>query len=66
MLGLLYLLGNGTTQFLLEFTRADEAPYVGLLRMTQVVALGEALFAGALLLYLWPRRKMVAESVQTQ
>ena len=65
MLGLIYLLGNGTIQFLLEFTRADEAPYIGLLRMTQVAALVEALVAGALLLYLWPRRRMVGKSVRS-
>ena len=62
VLGLLYLFGNGTSQFLLEFARADEAPHIGLLRMTQVAALGEALLAAALLLYFWPRRRMVGES----
>jgi phosphatidylglycerol:prolipoprotein diacylglycerol transferase len=66
VLGLLYLLGNGATQFLLEFTRADEAPHLGLLRVTQVAALGEALLAGALLLYFWPRRKVSNESIQPQ
>jgi phosphatidylglycerol:prolipoprotein diacylglycerol transferase len=56
-LGLVYLLGNGAGHFLLEFTRADEAPYLGLLRVTQVAELAEILVAGALLLYLWVRRR---------
>ena len=63
VLGLLYVLGNGATQFLLEFTRADEAPHLGLMRVTQVVALGEALLALALLLYLWPRRRLLDELI---
>jgi len=55
MLGLLYLFGNGMGHFLLEFTRADEAAYWGLLRVTQVAELVEAVGACALLLYLWLR-----------
>ena len=55
-LALVYLLGNGAGHFLLEFTRADEAPYWGLLRVTQVAELAEIVVAGALLLYLWLRR----------
>jgi phosphatidylglycerol---prolipoprotein diacylglyceryl transferase len=51
-LALLYLLGNGLGHFLLEFTRADDAPYWGLLRWTQVAALAEVGVAIVLLLYL--------------
>jgi phosphatidylglycerol:prolipoprotein diacylglycerol transferase len=56
-LALLYLLGNGLGHFLLEFTRADDAPYWGLLRWTQVAALAEVAVAIALLLYLRYRRR---------
>jgi prolipoprotein diacylglyceryltransferase len=56
-LGLVYLLGNGAGHFLLEFTRADEAPYFGLLRVTQVAELAEILVAGALLLYVYLRSR---------
>jgi len=55
-LGLLYLLGNGAAHFLLEFTRADEATYLGLLRATQAAELVEVVVACAFLLYLWLRR----------
>jgi phosphatidylglycerol:prolipoprotein diacylglycerol transferase len=51
MVALLYLLGNGAGHFVLEFTRADEAFYVGLLRATQVAELAEAILAAGLLLY---------------
>ena len=51
MVALIYLLGNGVGHFLLEFTRADEAVYVGVLRATQVVELAEAMLAAGLLLY---------------
>ncbi|MBC7232692.1 MAG: prolipoprotein diacylglyceryl transferase [Chloroflexi bacterium] len=57
-LGLIYLFSNGIGHFLLEFTRADEAPYLGLLRMTQVAELIEAVIA-VVLLYLWLRRKPI-------
>ena len=52
---LLYLLGNGSGHSLLEFARADEAPYVGLLRTTQIAELAEVGIACVLLLYLWLR-----------
>ena len=55
-LALFYLLGNGLGHFLLEFTRADEAPYWGPLRWTQVAALAEVVLAIGLLLYLWYTR----------
>jgi phosphatidylglycerol:prolipoprotein diacylglycerol transferase len=54
-LGLVYLLGNGAGHFLLEFTRADEAAYLGLLRATQVAELAEVALACLLLCYLWLR-----------
>jgi len=53
---LLYALGNGLGHFLLEFTRADEAPYWGPLRWTQIAALAEAAVAVILLVYLWKSR----------
>jgi phosphatidylglycerol:prolipoprotein diacylglycerol transferase len=56
-LALLYLLGNGLGHFLLEFTRADDAPYWGLVRWTQVAALAEVAVAIVLLLYLRYRRR---------
>ncbi|MBM4431858.1 MAG: hypothetical protein FJ026_16150, partial [Chloroflexi bacterium] len=52
---LLYLLGNGSGHFLLDFTRADDAPYVGLLRATQLAELAEVVIACVLLLYVWQR-----------
>lgn len=58
MLALLYLLGNGLGHFLLEFTRADEAPYWGPLRWTQIVALAEVAIGVILLLYLRHRRRI--------
>lgn len=58
-LGLIYLFSNGFGHFLLEFTRADEAPYWGFLRVTQVAEFIEAMIATALL-YLWFRRKAKA------
>jgi len=57
ILALFYLLGNGIGHFLLEFTRADEVPYLGLLRVTQVAELAETVVGGALLLYLWLRHR---------
>lgn len=59
-LGWIYLFCNGLGHFLLEFTRADEAPYWGFLRLTQVAELIEVIIA-ALLLYLWLRRKTRAQ-----
>lgn len=56
-LGLIYLFINGLGHFLLEFTRADEAPYIGALRITQVAELVEGVIAAALLLYLCLRRR---------
>ena len=56
-LSLLYLLGNGVGHFLLEYTRADEVPHLGLLRFTQIAELVEVVVACALLLYLWLRRR---------
>lgn len=50
---LLYLLFNGLGHFLLEFTRADETSYIGLLRVTQVTELLEVIFSGLLLWYVW-------------
>ncbi len=50
---LLYLFCNGIGHFVLEFTRAEDAPYVGLFRVTQIAELIEVLVAGLLLLYLW-------------
>jgi len=52
----LYLLGNGAGHFLLEFTRADEASYCGLLRATQIAALVEVMMACVLLLCQRTRR----------
>jgi hypothetical protein len=51
--------GNGLGHFLLEFTRADEAPCWGPVRWTQIAALAEVALAIGLLLDLWyrPRRK---------
>ncbi len=60
---LLYLLGNGLGHFLLEFTRADEALYWGLLRWTQIAALAEVAVAIILLAYLWQRRRKKAGEV---
>jgi phosphatidylglycerol:prolipoprotein diacylglycerol transferase len=57
MLALLYLLCNGLGHLLLEFTRADEAPYWGPLRWTQVAALAEVAIGIALLLCLWRKRR---------
>ena len=56
MLGLLYLLGNGAGHFFLEFTRADDAYYLGLLRATQVAEIAEVGVACVLLLCVWRRR----------
>jgi phosphatidylglycerol:prolipoprotein diacylglycerol transferase len=50
---LLYLLLNGLGHFLLEFTRADETSYIGLLRVTQVAELLEVILSGVLLWYVW-------------
>ena len=50
---LLYLLLNGLGHFFLEFTRADEASYIGLLRVTQVAELLEVMLSGLLLWYVW-------------
>lgn len=62
-LALLYLLANGLGHFLLEFTRADEAPYWGPVRWTQVAALAEVALSTGLLLYLWYRRGRKAAEV---
>ena len=51
-----YVFGNGLGHLLIEFTRGDEAPYVGVLRVTQWMGLTEVVVACALLLYLWKRR----------
>jgi len=60
---LLHLLGNGLGHFLLEFTRADDAPYWGLLRWTQIAALAEVAVAAVLLVYLRYRRgKKIVEA----
>ncbi len=61
---LLYVLCNGIGHFLLDFTRADDAPYVGLFRVTQIAEMIEALVAGLLLFYLWTvyRRRIRAAS----
>jgi len=56
VLGLVYLFGNAAGHFLLGFTRADDASYLGLLRVTQVAELIEVAVACVLLLYLWSRR----------
>jgi phosphatidylglycerol:prolipoprotein diacylglycerol transferase len=53
VVALLYLLCNGVGHFLLEFTRADDAPSVGILRVTQIAELIEVLASGLLLFYLW-------------
>ena len=52
---LIYLLCNGLGHFLLEFARADEAFYIGLLRWTQVAELAEAGLAVVILWYLRPK-----------
>jgi phosphatidylglycerol:prolipoprotein diacylglycerol transferase len=59
---LLYLLCNGLGHFLLEFTRADDATYVGLFRATQIAEMIQVLVAGLLLFYLWAvyRRRIKA------
>ena len=56
MSAMIYLSGNGLGHLLLEFTRGDEAPYVGVLRTTQWLELAEAAVACAFLLYFWKRR----------
>nr|MBC7244713.1 prolipoprotein diacylglyceryl transferase [Chloroflexota bacterium] len=56
-LGLIYLFTNGLGHFLLEFTRADEAPSLGFLRITQVAEVIEVAIAAMLLMYLWFRRR---------
>lgn len=53
VVALLYVLCNGVGHFLLEFTRADDAPSVGLFRVTQLAELIEVLASGLLLFYLW-------------
>jgi phosphatidylglycerol:prolipoprotein diacylglycerol transferase len=53
MAALIYLFGNGLGHFLLDFSRADEAAYIGHLRVTQWAELLEAAVACALLLYMW-------------
>jgi phosphatidylglycerol:prolipoprotein diacylglycerol transferase len=53
MVALLYLLINGAGHLILEFTRADRAPSFGVLRITQVAGLIEAVIAAALLWHLW-------------
>ena len=63
MLASLYLLCNGLGHFFLEFTRADEAPYWGPLRWTQIAALAELAVAMVLLLYLWHRHRNRAREV---
>jgi len=55
LLALVYLVGNGLGHFLLEFTRADEAPYWGPLRWTQVAALAEVSLGVVLWFCLWRR-----------
>jgi phosphatidylglycerol:prolipoprotein diacylglycerol transferase len=50
---LLYLLFNGLGHLLLEFTRGDEASYIGLLRVTQVAELLEVILSSLLLWYVW-------------
>jgi phosphatidylglycerol:prolipoprotein diacylglycerol transferase len=62
ILALLYLLSNGVGHFALEFTRADEAPFLGLLRLTQIAELVEIVIAAALLLYLWLRHRRGAKA----
>jgi prolipoprotein diacylglyceryltransferase len=57
---LLYLLFNGLGHFFLEFTRADETFYIGLLRVTQVAAVLEVVLSGLLLWYVWRLRRAVA------
>ena len=66
MSGAVYLLGNAVGHFLLEFTRADEAPYLGLLRVTQIAELLEIAVACALLLYLYLRHRARAHSPDTR
>ncbi len=65
ILGLLYLFANGLGHFILEFTRADEAPFVGLLRITQWAELAEVVAACVLLLYLWRLAVMSKTSRRT-
>jgi hypothetical protein len=52
---LLYALLCFAGQFFLEFTRGDEAIYLGTLRLAQVLDLALALAAGVALLVLWWR-----------
>ena len=52
---LLYVLLYFTGQFFLEFTRGDEAIYLGSLRLAQVLDLALALAAAVTLLVLWWR-----------
>ena len=57
---LLYLLGNGTLHFVLDFMRADETFYMGPLRWTQVAELAEVVLGLAILLYLHATRNATA------
>ena len=53
VVALLYLMLNGMGHLLLGFSRADEAAYVGRIRVTQAMDLTVAAAATALLLFLW-------------
>ncbi len=66
MVALIYLLGNGVGHFILEFTRADEACYVGILRATQVAGLVEAFLAAGLLLFFELRYRAKVSSPPAQ
>ena len=67
---LLYVLLYFAGQFFLEFTRGDEAIYLGTLRLAQVLNLVLALAAGVVLLVLWwrwragPEEEAEAEAIE--
>jgi phosphatidylglycerol:prolipoprotein diacylglycerol transferase len=57
LISLLYLLLYSLGGFVLEFTRGDETLYLGSLRWSQVMEVGEFLGALVLLWYLWRRNQ---------
>jgi phosphatidylglycerol:prolipoprotein diacylglycerol transferase len=64
---LMYLLFYFTGQFFLEFTRGDEAIYLGAWRLAQMLDLGVILLVAAGLLFLWLRaRRGVSEAEELE
>lgn len=73
MLAWIYLWGNGLGHLFIEFARADEAPYWGMLRVTQWFELVEVLGASVLMLRVWHQvvvcrksRRRVAPSLRKE